>query len=45
MKFELIELAHLGHFSDATVLGGPCNSKLLMSKKAVRVRSPALDVA
>jgi hypothetical protein len=35
-------MAYLGHISDVTVLGGPLNSRLVISSEAVRVRSSAL---
>jgi hypothetical protein len=40
---EMEESPYLWAFTDDTVLGGPCNSKLVMSRWAVRVRSSALS--
>ena len=39
----MTKLANLGHLSDFAVLGGLLNGTLVMSRKAVRVRSSALS--
>jgi hypothetical protein len=42
VSLEMARMAYLGHFSDVAVLGGSYNSKLVMSRSAVRVRSSSL---
>ena len=41
VSLEITDMAYLGHFSGAAILGGPYNSKLVMGSSASRTRSDA----